>query len=188
MWRYKAVTSYVCCQLLSQEKARVCEIVILKSCNRDHFLMWKIKHLPGRGSSHKQSKQHILIAFASPQDNKVKCTVVWQPRSSITVSDLYIPNKEWACCFQYVGQPSSTEGITSTVSVIFAWDCYSCYFFLIQDSIKVLALKRQSRELEHKEVKVMEEAVGIQKRKEGWRSQENVSQLSFFISTGRLFT
>lgn len=68
----------------------------------------------------------------------------------------------WIC-----GQPSSTEGITSMVSVILVGDHYHCYFFLIWDSVKVLALKLQSRELGCKEVKVMEEAVGIQKREGG---------------------
>lgn len=53
------------------------------------------------------------------------------------------------------------------MSVIVAWEFYSGYFCLIQDSIKVLGLKLQSGELGCKEVEVMEEAVGIQKREGG---------------------
>lgn len=62
------------------------------------------------------------------------------------------------------------------------------FFFLIHNSPKVLALKLQLGELGCKDVKVMEEAVMIQKREGGWRSQENVSQLFFFIPVGSLFT
>ena len=77
------------------------------------------------------------------------------------------PKQGMGLLFWICGQPSSTEGISSMVSVTVVWDFYSCYFFLIRDSIKVLALKLQSRELGCKEVNVMEEAVGIQKREGG---------------------
>lgn len=84
----------------------------------------------------------------------------------ITVLDLNIPNKECPAVLDMWSAHQHRRYHTHK-SVIVAWEFYSCYFCLIQDSIKVLGLKLQLGELGCKEVEVMEEAVGIQKREGG---------------------